>query len=74
MLCEIRAALGFVPFEHEIVYMKCIYIVEAGQGLPLKAIAAKVGLRTLARLGQAFERRFGMAPSPFREMHEPRAA
>ncbi|MCX7361638.1 MAG: DJ-1/PfpI family protein [Alphaproteobacteria bacterium] len=39
------------------------------KGLPLKSIAAKVGLRTSARLGQAFERRFGMAPSLFREMH-----
>ena len=39
------------------------------QGLPLKAIAGKVGLRSSARLGQAFERRFGMAPSLFREMH-----
>ena len=39
------------------------------KGLPLKSIAAKVGLRSSARLGQAFERRFGMAPSLFREMH-----
>lgn len=39
------------------------------KGLPLKAIASKVGLRSSARLGQAFERRFGMAPSLFREMH-----
>jgi transcriptional regulator GlxA family with amidase domain len=39
------------------------------KGLPLKVIAGKVGLRTSARLGQAFERRFGMAPSLFREMH-----
>ena len=39
------------------------------QGLPLKAIAGEVGLRSSARLGQAFERRFGMAPSLFREMH-----
>ena len=39
------------------------------QGLPLKAIAGKVGLGSSARLGQAFERRFGMAPSLFREMH-----
>jgi transcriptional regulator GlxA family with amidase domain len=39
------------------------------QGLPLKAIAGKVGLRSSARLGQAFERRFGMAPTLFREMH-----
>ena len=39
------------------------------KGLPLKTIAGRVGLRTSARLGQAFERRFGMAPSLFREMH-----
>ena len=39
------------------------------RGLPLKAIAGKVGLTSPARLGQAFERRFGMAPSLFREMH-----
>lgn len=39
------------------------------KGLPLKTIADRVGLRSSARLGQAFERRFGMAPSLFREMH-----
>ncbi len=39
------------------------------KGLPLKAIAGRVGLRSSARLGQAFERRFGMTPSLFREMH-----
>jgi transcriptional regulator GlxA family with amidase domain len=37
--------------------------------LPLKTVAGKVGLSSSARLGQAFERRFGMAPSLFREMH-----
>jgi transcriptional regulator GlxA family with amidase domain len=40
-----------------------------GKGLPLKAIAGRVGLKSSGRLGQAFERRFGMAPSLFREMH-----
>jgi transcriptional regulator GlxA family with amidase domain len=39
------------------------------KGLPLKTIAAKVGLNSSARLGAAFERRFGMAPSLFREIH-----
>ena len=39
------------------------------KGLPLKTIAGRVGLRSSARLGQAFERRFGMAPSLFREIH-----
>jgi transcriptional regulator GlxA family with amidase domain len=37
--------------------------------LPLKTIAGKVGLNSSARLGQAFERRFGMPPTLFREMH-----
>jgi transcriptional regulator GlxA family with amidase domain len=44
------------------------------EGLPLKAIAGKVGLTSSARLGHAFERRFGMAPSLFREMHRRPAA
>ncbi|HZP98456.1 MAG TPA: DJ-1/PfpI family protein [Reyranella sp.] len=39
------------------------------KGLPLKSVADAVGLRTSARLGAAFERRFGMAPSLFRQMH-----
>ena len=39
------------------------------KGLPLKTIATKVGLRSTARLSGAFERRFGMAPSLFRQMH-----
>lgn len=39
------------------------------KGLPLKSVADKVGLRSSARLGAAFERRFGMAPSLFRQMH-----
>lgn len=36
--------------------------------LPLKGVAAKVGL-TPIRLNNAFERRFGIAPRLFREMH-----
>jgi transcriptional regulator GlxA family with amidase domain len=39
------------------------------KGLPIKTIAGNVGLNSPARFGQAFERRFGMAPSLFREMH-----
>jgi transcriptional regulator GlxA family with amidase domain len=42
------------------------------KGLPLKTIAGNVGLTSSARLGQAFERRFGVAPSLFREMHRVR--
>jgi transcriptional regulator GlxA family with amidase domain len=44
------------------------------RGLPLKTIAGNVGLASSARLGQAFERRFGVAPSLFREMHRARSA
>jgi transcriptional regulator GlxA family with amidase domain len=36
--------------------------------LPLKGVAAKVGM-TPIRLNNAFERRFGVAPRLFREMH-----
>jgi transcriptional regulator GlxA family with amidase domain len=39
------------------------------KNLPLKVIAGRVGLGSSARLGAAFERGFGMAPSLFREMH-----
>jgi transcriptional regulator GlxA family with amidase domain len=39
------------------------------KGLSLKLIAGRVGLKSSARLGQAFERRFGVAPALFREMH-----
>jgi len=35
----------------------------------LKAVAAKVGLSPPSRFADAFERRFGIAPGLFREMH-----
>jgi len=44
------------------------------KGLSLKLIAGRVGLKSSARLGQAFERRFGMPPSLFRQMHTERQA
>ena len=37
--------------------------------LPLKTIAARTGLQSTARLTDAFERRFGVTPSLFRQMH-----
>jgi transcriptional regulator GlxA family with amidase domain len=39
------------------------------RGLSLKAVATQVGLLPAGRLTEAFERRFGVAPSLFREMH-----
>ncbi|WP_245295196.1 helix-turn-helix domain-containing protein [Manganibacter manganicus] len=38
-------------------------------GLSLKLVAAQVGLFPHARLVEAFERRFGVAPRLFRDMH-----
>jgi transcriptional regulator GlxA family with amidase domain len=39
------------------------------RGLSLKSVAAQVGLFPAARLTEAFERRFGVAPRLFRDMH-----
>ena len=39
------------------------------RGLPSKDVAAKVGLSPTSRLTKAFERRFGMSPRLFSEMH-----
>ncbi|MFN7025522.1 MAG: GlxA family transcriptional regulator [Pseudorhizobium sp.] len=39
------------------------------RGLSLKSVAAEVGLFPPARLAEAFERRFGIAPRLFRDMH-----
>lgn len=39
------------------------------RGLSLKSVAARVGLFPTARLTEAFERRFGVAPRLYRDMH-----
>lgn len=39
------------------------------RGLSLKSVAAQVGLFPASRLALAFERRFGVAPRLFRDMH-----
>lgn len=39
------------------------------KGTSLKAVAAQVGLFPPARLAEAFERRFGVTPGLFRDMH-----
>ncbi len=39
------------------------------RGLSLKTVAAQVGLFPPARFAEAFERRFGVAPRLFRDMH-----
>jgi len=40
-----------------------------GRGLSLKLVAVQVGLSPAARFSDAFERRFGVSPRLFREMH-----
>lgn len=37
--------------------------------LPIKMIAAKSGMNSIARLNAAFERKFGLSPSTFRKVH-----
>lgn len=44
------------------------------RGLSLKVIAVKVGLFPSSRLTMAFQRRFGVTPRLFREMHAIRQA
>src|SRR5690606_34501973 len=39
------------------------------RGLPLKSVAAQVGLFPVLRFSDAFERRFGLSPRLFRDMH-----
>jgi transcriptional regulator GlxA family with amidase domain len=39
------------------------------RGVSLKSVAAQVGLFPAGRLAEAFERRFGIAPRLFRDMH-----
>lgn len=39
------------------------------RGLSLKSVAVQVGLFPAARFAEAFERRFGVSPRLFRDMH-----
>jgi len=40
------------------------------RGLPLKSVAAQVGLFPATRLSEAFQRRYGVSPQLFRELHD----
>jgi transcriptional regulator GlxA family with amidase domain len=39
------------------------------RGLSLKSVAVRVGLFPATRLSEAFERRFGVSPRLYRDMH-----
>ena len=68
--CYNSGCESYLVFEDDAIFRPDFEALLA-QGLPIKAIAGRVGLTSSARLGQAFERRFGMPPSLFREMHRP---
>ncbi|MYZ46927.1 GlxA family transcriptional regulator [Propylenella binzhouense] len=63
------AATGETPARFvEIVRLDAARML-LSRGLSLKSISAQVGLFPPARLADAFERRFGVAPRLFRDMH-----
>jgi transcriptional regulator GlxA family with amidase domain len=64
-----RAATGETPARFvEMARLDAARMLLA-RGLSLKSVAAQVGLFPAARLSEAFERRFGIAPRLFRDMH-----
>ncbi|WP_407159480.1 GlxA family transcriptional regulator [Bradyrhizobium sp. STM 3557] len=66
---KFAAATGETPARFvEIVRLDAARML-LSRGLSLKAVAAQVGLSPPARLSEAFERRFGVSPRLFREMH-----
>lgn len=66
---KFAAATGETPARFvEIARLDAARIL-LSRGLPLKSVAAQVGLFPPARLADAFERRFGVAPRLYREMH-----
>ena len=66
---KFSAAIGETPARFvEIARLDAARMLLA-RGLSLKTVAGKVGLYPAARLAEAFERRFGVSPRLFREMH-----
>jgi transcriptional regulator GlxA family with amidase domain len=63
------AAVGKTPARFvETVRLDAARMLLSG-GLSLKSVAARVGLYPPSRFAEAFERRFGVSPGLFREMH-----
>lgn len=66
---KFRAATGMTPGRFvEIARLDAARMLLT-KGLTLKSVAVRVGLFPPARLTEAFERRFGMSPRLFRDMH-----
>jgi transcriptional regulator GlxA family with amidase domain len=66
---KFMAATGKTPANFvEVVRLDAARML-LSRGLSLKSVAAKVGLFPSTRLAEAFERRFGVAPRLFRDMH-----
>ncbi|MDQ8755785.1 helix-turn-helix domain-containing protein [Sphingosinicella sp. LHD-64] len=66
---KFMAAMGMSPAR----YVENIRLDAArmllSRGLPIKAVAAQVGLSPTARFSKVFTRRFGMAPNLYQKMH-----
>ncbi|MBS7700412.1 MULTISPECIES: helix-turn-helix domain-containing protein [unclassified Chelatococcus] len=66
---KFRAATGETPARFvEIARLDAARML-LSRGVSLKSVAAEVGLPSAARLAHAFERRFGISPRLFRDMH-----
>jgi len=63
------AATGITPARFVEIARLDMARMLLSRGLPLKEIADKVGLYPTARLTEVFERRFGIKPKLFRELH-----
>ncbi len=59
MLCEIRSAFGFIPFEHNTCYTKCIYIVDLDNFSYISYLSLSKGMK--GRLLSYFMREFTQA-------------
>ncbi len=64
-----RAATGHTPARFvEMARLDAARML-LSRGMSLKSVAARVGLFPVARFTQAFERRFGVGPRLYRDMH-----
>lgn len=66
---KFRAATGMTPARFVETARLDAARMLLSRGLSLKSVAAQVGLWPAARFSEAFERRFGMTPRLFRDMH-----
>ena len=66
---KFTAATGLTPARYVETARLDMARMLLSRGLPMKTVAAEVGLSPPARLAAAFERRFGLTPRLFGQMH-----